>query len=296
MSRRTVVRRANAIIEDLLLQLQNTSKEFLWYSLALDESTDVKDTAQLLVFIRGLDHNFTVTEELLSVEPLKVTTTGQDMFESVKNCMEKNGLVWNRMASITTDGAPSLTGKNDGLIKLIDSKIKETHPHHSLLSFHCIIHQESLCKSALKFKDIIEPAVRVVNIIRARAPNHRQFQSLLEDDEAQYSDVLYHNIVRWLSLGNVLKRVWNLRNEILLFLDMKGIECDFLTNMHSDEWKCDFMFAIDIFEKLNELNVILQGKGVFAHELYMHVKAFQAISCHFFPDKLMQRISVIFHC
>ena len=141
LSRRTVVRRANAISEDLLLQLQNISKEFLWYSLALDESTDVKDTAQLLVSIRGLDHNFTVTEELLSIEPLKGTSIGQDMFESVKNCMEKNGLLWNRMASITTDGTPSLTGRNIGLIKLIDPKIKETHPHHSLLSFHRIIQQ-----------------------------------------------------------------------------------------------------------------------------------------------------------
>ena len=37
----------------------------------------------------------------------------------------------------------------------------------------------------------------------------------------------------------------------------------------------DFKFAIDIMEKLNELNVKLQGNGIFAHEMYVHVKSFQ---------------------
>jgi len=49
--RRTVVRRVEKISDNLMSQLEDTSKQFLWYLLALDESTDVQDTAQLLVFI-----------------------------------------------------------------------------------------------------------------------------------------------------------------------------------------------------------------------------------------------------
>ena len=36
------------------------------------------------------------------------------------------------------------------------------------------------------------------------------------------------------------------------------------------------MFAADIFEKLNKLNVTLQGKGLLAHEMWNHVKSFRA--------------------
>jgi len=60
--RRTVVRRVEKISDNLMSQLEDTSKQFLWYLLALDESTDVQDTAQLLVFIQGMDANFQLTE------------------------------------------------------------------------------------------------------------------------------------------------------------------------------------------------------------------------------------------
>ena len=36
------------------------------------------------------------------------------------------------------------------------------------------------------------------------------------------------------------------------------------------------MFAADILEKLNELNVTLQGKGLLAHEMWNHVKSYKA--------------------
>ena len=95
LSRRTVVRRVEKISEDLTLQLQDTSKHFLWYSLALDESTDVQDTAQLLIFIRGINNSFKLFEELLSVESIKDTTTGLDIFNAVSSCIERTGLMCN---------------------------------------------------------------------------------------------------------------------------------------------------------------------------------------------------------
>ena len=104
----------------------------------------------------------------------------------------------------------------------------------------------------MDIKHVIDPIVNVVNLIRARGLNHRQFRQLLEDLETEHSDVLYLSSVRWLSLGKTLRRVWDLKEEIVLFLEMKGIDCDFVTNIDNGEWKTDFMFAIDIMEKLNE--------------------------------------------
>ena len=95
---------------------------------------------------------------------------------------------------------------------------------------------------------------------------------MLEDLETEHLDVLHRNRVRWLSLGKGLRRVWELREEIVLFLEMKSIRCDFSTNIVDEEWMLNFKFAIDIMEKLNELTVIPQGSGILEYEMYLHVK------------------------
>ena len=41
-----------------------------YISLALDESADVRDVNQLLIFIRTINKNFTIHEELLQTIPL----------------------------------------------------------------------------------------------------------------------------------------------------------------------------------------------------------------------------------
>lgn len=107
----------------------------------------------------------------------------------------------------------------------------------------------------------MDPVVSAVNLIIARGLNHRQFRNFLENIEAEFTDVLYHTIIHWLSMGRVLKRVWDLKAGILMFLDMKDTSFDFSKEMESEEWVCDFAFAVDKMQKLNELDTKLQGKG-----------------------------------
>ena len=55
----------------------------------MDESTDQSDTAQLVIFIRGIDENLNVTEEMLDLCDMKGTTTGRDIYEYVNLALEK---------------------------------------------------------------------------------------------------------------------------------------------------------------------------------------------------------------
>lgn len=50
LSRRTLTRRVELIDEDISSSLNRKTESFTLYSLALDESKDVKATAQLLIF------------------------------------------------------------------------------------------------------------------------------------------------------------------------------------------------------------------------------------------------------
>jgi hypothetical protein len=68
LSRRAIMRRIDSFSDELTEQLKTACKDFVWFSFALDESTDNEDTAQLLIFIRGINETFIITEELLGLE------------------------------------------------------------------------------------------------------------------------------------------------------------------------------------------------------------------------------------
>jgi len=68
-----VTRRIEDIAGNLELQLQRKVANI---SLALDESCDVRDTDQLLVFSRGITKDLKIVEELAELGSMKGTTTG----------------------------------------------------------------------------------------------------------------------------------------------------------------------------------------------------------------------------
>ena len=55
------MRRIDSISYELTEQLMIASNDFVWFSLALDKSTDEEDTAQLLIFIGGINGYFVIT-------------------------------------------------------------------------------------------------------------------------------------------------------------------------------------------------------------------------------------------
>ena len=85
------------------------------------------------------------------------------MFEHLCECFDRHKLDWSKLVSITTDGAPALTGKHLGLIRKVQDKVTSLNADKKIIPMHCIIHQESLCKSVLKVKHIVDPIIKAVN-------------------------------------------------------------------------------------------------------------------------------------
>ena len=77
LSANTVARRVQDIAENISSQLSDKNGHLEWFSLAVDESMDVLDTAQVLIFIRGIDKSYEVYEELFDVHSIHGTTTGE---------------------------------------------------------------------------------------------------------------------------------------------------------------------------------------------------------------------------
>ena len=79
LSAHTITCRTEHMTGNVCATLSQTCTSLEFFSIDLDESTDLKDTSQFVVFIRGVTASFTVVEEFLQMVPLHGRTTGKIM-------------------------------------------------------------------------------------------------------------------------------------------------------------------------------------------------------------------------
>lgn len=250
----TVTRRIEELSSDVDRQVLEDLKRCEYFSLQFDESVDIVNTAQLAIFVRMSFKDSTTNEDFLTLLHLKVKTRGQDMYEQFKQYVRENNIPIQKLAAMTTDGAPAMIGVRAGLISLC----RNDPDFPAFVNYHCVIHQQALVSKVVDFSHVMSPVVKVVNSIRAHALQHRLFKSLLEELEAAYGDLLLHANVRWLSRGKVLQRFVDLLPEIRQFLSTR--KDDDYPELSNDEWLLDLGFLTDLTAKLNALNCDKQGR------------------------------------
>ncbi|XP_065673851.1 general transcription factor II-I repeat domain-containing protein 2A-like [Hydra vulgaris] len=171
-------------IEDLKL--------ILALSLAVDESCDINNTAQVSLYVRFMSHSGP-NEELLGLLPLKGQTRGEDIANAVIKCMDKHHIPLDKIVSILTDWTKSMAGVRKGFVAILKKKI-----NYEILVYHCIIHLEALCAQTFpdKICKVMELVITIINSILAKALNHCQFKIFLFEMESEYANLLLHNKVR----------------------------------------------------------------------------------------------------
>ena len=144
LSRNTVVDRICDLSENVQQQLSEKVAHFVAYSVAIDESMDVRDTAQLAIFIHGVDSDVKIIEELVEILPMRGTTKADDIFTKLVDALDKLGVDWTKLVSLATDGAPQMVGRRAGVASLLKNKVLSINPNQQISCIHCIIHQEVL--------------------------------------------------------------------------------------------------------------------------------------------------------
>lgn len=169
---------------------------------------------------------------------------------------------------ICTDGAQAMAGKQGGLqalIKRISPNVQWTH---------CMIHREALASKQLspKLNDVMTHVIATVNYIKTRPVKARIFSALCEEMGSDHTAILLHSKSRWLSRGKVLSRIFELRDEIRIFLQEEG--SDLADNFYCDKYLMKLAYISDMFLKLNEVNLQLQGANTHIPHLAEKITSF----------------------
>ena len=110
---------------------------------------------------------------------------------------------------------------------------------NNLIVCHCIVHQENLCSQSLRLNHVMSTGVSFITFVKSRGLNSRQFKQFLNDLHSEHCDLVYYCEVRWLSCGNMLRRFYQLRDEVEQFIEMKGKP---VRELKDSKWLCDLAF------------------------------------------------------
>ncbi|KAG0415071.1 hypothetical protein HPB47_007757 [Ixodes persulcatus] len=163
---------SGVIEDDILYELQQSEH----YALMFDETTDCSTVEQLVIHCRYI-FNGNLKVKFLSMidvlgspdlqlsEERSVALNATNIASAVEGFMTKKGLVFETLRGIGTDGAPVMTGKKSGAVKLLTDKQKAvTAPQSSqAVGIHCGAHRLNLAANQAakavpyvdKFKDLL---------------------------------------------------------------------------------------------------------------------------------------------
>ena len=140
------------------------------------------------------------------------------------------------------DGAPTMLASQSGFI----ARIKQKSPN--AVGTHCVIHREALASKTLTaaMKDKLTIAIRIVNFVKASATNTRLLNHLCKEMDSAYETLLFHPAVRWLSKGNMLDRVYDMREKVRRFLE-SHLKQNLLLSFTSQEFQLTLAYILWTF-------------------------------------------------
>ena len=175
--------------------------------------TDVSGLAQLIVFVRYIA-NGKPEKDLLMCASLLGTCKGEDIFSAVDMRLKNDGLSWKQCIINCTVKAGAMAEKHKSFL----ARVLQVAPRNNFT--RCIIHRENLASKTLDpdLKSVLDLAIKVINLIKSRPLQTRLFTTLCDEMGLHHKSLLFHSEVSWLLRGKVLTGLYELRDEVYLFL------------------------------------------------------------------------------
>ena len=108
-------------------------------------------------------------------------------------------------------------------------------------------------------QEVLEFVIKIVYDVKTQALNTSIFKELCKYMNADHEVLLFYTAVRWLTKGNVFNSVFEIKDEIKLFLEIQERK-DLVVHFEDESWNNRVAYLADIFDQfLNMLNLKING-------------------------------------
>ena len=154
-----------------------------WYSIIVDEATDVANKEQLNLSIPWVDSDYGIREDPVGLYCLP-NTKADTLYEVVTDILTRCGLPLPMCKGQALDGASNMQVKRNGLAV----KIKKEVP--AALSLHCLAHCLNLClqdagRKVTVLRDALELVLEIAKLIRFSPKRAHLFSKNLAESESE---------------------------------------------------------------------------------------------------------------
>ena len=121
------------------------------------------------------------------------------------------------------------------------------------------MHRQALALKTLPdpLHKVLKEAIKTANYVKSRTLNTGIFRKPCADMGLDHLKLLCYTKVRWLSKGNVVAGIFELREELKEFLIMQN-QHQLESNLKDNAFMCRLFYLVDVFDQLNRLNLKLQ--------------------------------------
>ena len=155
---RRIVELFGNIKEQVIAEIKNL--QFVLFSIQLDKSADVVSCSQLLVLCRYTSKK-DIKDNILFCSALETNTRliNIDVMGKLAAFFDQEGLDWENVCGICTEGASVMLGDRSGLQTLVPSRSPDA------VSMHCMIHRQALASETLSesLQDVLNTVLKTVN-------------------------------------------------------------------------------------------------------------------------------------
>lgn len=260
-------------------ELANDLKDVL-YSLLVDESTDVSSTKHLCVCVRFFNRRRgKIDTAFLGLTPV-IRTTGEVLFQAIKELIGSFGLQIVNCIGLGTDGANNMVGMHNS----VWSRIKAEAPNCILN--RCICHSLALC-----VKDAFVKMPSSMGYLLHEIPNWFSQSSLRREDYLQLFSVMNPNLenctnptpfqtyapTRWLCRGKVMFNILVNWFELKAYFLAIEKHCDpqckhrirVLLDVFNDHRNYLYLtFLTPVVQEFDKLNTLFQSKDCDPDKLF----------------------------